>query len=84
MDQVRAVALRRDVELPADDLLANIRGRSLRAFPYCLGDLAFLVVAAEYYHEEISALHDQLGNEETRGRAAQMLRTLVENRTRTE
>jgi hypothetical protein len=29
-------------------------------------------------HEEIAALHDQLGNEETRGRAAQMLRTLVE------
>ncbi|MCC2612167.1 recombinase family protein [Neorhizobium petrolearium] len=33
---------------------------------------------AKYYHEEIAALHDQLGNEETRGRAAQMLRTLVE------
>ncbi|WP_075616590.1 recombinase family protein [Allorhizobium taibaishanense] len=33
---------------------------------------------ARYYHEEITALHDQLGNEETRGRAAQMLRTLVE------
>ncbi len=32
---------------------------------------------AKYYHEEIAALHDQLGNEETRGRAAQMLRTLV-------
>ncbi len=33
---------------------------------------------AKYYHDEIAALHDQLGNEETRGRAAQMLRTLVE------
>ncbi|MDK1494400.1 recombinase family protein [Sinorhizobium sp. 7-81] len=33
---------------------------------------------AKYYHEEIAALHDQLGNEETQGRAAQMLRTLVE------
>ncbi|MBX4952693.1 recombinase family protein [Rhizobium binae] len=33
---------------------------------------------AIYFHEEIAALHDQLGNEETRGRAAQMLRTLVE------
>ncbi len=33
---------------------------------------------ARYYHEEIAAFHDQLGNEETRGRAAQMLRTLVE------
>jgi site-specific DNA recombinase len=32
---------------------------------------------AKYYHEEIAALHDQLGNEETRGRAAQILRTLV-------
>ncbi|RVH62715.1 recombinase family protein [Sinorhizobium meliloti] len=32
---------------------------------------------AKYYHEEITALHDQLGNEETRCRAAQMLRTLV-------
>ncbi|MCA1405043.1 hypothetical protein I6F26_08385 [Ensifer sp. IC3342] len=31
----------------------------------------------KYYHEEIAALHDQLGNEETRCRAAQMLRTLV-------
>ncbi len=33
---------------------------------------------AKYYHDEITALHDQLGNVETRGRAAQMLRTLVE------
>ncbi|MCM5693392.1 recombinase family protein [Sinorhizobium meliloti] len=33
---------------------------------------------AKYYHDEIAALHDQLGNEETRGRAAQVLRTLVE------
>ena len=33
---------------------------------------------AKYYHDEIAALHDQLGNEETRGRAAQMLRALVE------
>lgn len=33
---------------------------------------------AKYYHDEIAAIHDQLGNEETRGRAAQMLRTLVE------
>lgn len=33
---------------------------------------------AKYYHDEIAALHDKLGNEETRGRAAQMLRTLVE------
>ncbi|MCA2411308.1 recombinase family protein [Rhizobium leguminosarum] len=33
---------------------------------------------SKYYHDEIAALHDQLGNEETRGRAAQMLRTLVE------
>lgn len=32
---------------------------------------------ARYYHNEIAALHDQLGNEETRGRATQ-LRTLVE------
>ncbi|MFQ6163493.1 recombinase family protein, partial [Sinorhizobium meliloti] len=32
---------------------------------------------AKYYHEEIAALHDQLGNEEMRGRAAQILRTLV-------
>ena len=30
-----------------------------------------------YYHEEIVALHDQLGNEETRARAAQILRGLV-------
>ncbi|RVI14551.1 recombinase family protein [Sinorhizobium meliloti] len=33
---------------------------------------------AKYYHDEIAALHDQLGNEETRARAAQMLRTLVD------
>ncbi|MDC9813921.1 recombinase family protein [Rhizobium binxianense] len=33
---------------------------------------------AKYYHEEIAALHDHLGNEETRARAAQLLRTLVE------
>ncbi|RVG06480.1 recombinase family protein [Sinorhizobium meliloti] len=30
-----------------------------------------------YYHEEIVALHDQLGNEETRARVAQILRGLV-------
>ncbi|OOO17883.1 recombinase family protein [Rhizobium sophoriradicis] len=33
---------------------------------------------AKYYHDEIAALHDQLGDEETRARAAQVLRTLVE------
>ena len=33
---------------------------------------------ARYYHDEIAALHDLLGNTDTRGRAAQMLRTLVE------
>ncbi len=33
---------------------------------------------AKYYHDEIAALHDQLGNAETRTRAAQMLRSLVE------
>ncbi|MDI5927754.1 hypothetical protein QBK93_24110 [Rhizobium leguminosarum] len=33
---------------------------------------------AKYYHDEIAALHDRLGNEETRGRAAHLLRTLVE------
>jgi site-specific DNA recombinase len=32
---------------------------------------------AKYYHEEIAALHDQLGNEETRAQAADKLRTLV-------
>lgn len=32
---------------------------------------------AKYYHEEIAALHDQLGNEETWGQAADKLRTLV-------
>ncbi len=32
---------------------------------------------AKYYHEEIAALHDQLGNEETRALAAERLRTLV-------
>ncbi|WP_320203053.1 recombinase family protein [Agrobacterium rosae] len=32
---------------------------------------------AKYYHEEIAALHDQLGNEETRALAADKLRTLV-------
>lgn len=32
---------------------------------------------AKYYHEEIAALPDQLGNEETRAQAADKLRTLV-------
>ncbi|MEN3148467.1 recombinase family protein [Neorhizobium sp. IRAMC:178] len=32
---------------------------------------------AKYYHEEIAALHDQLGNEQTRALAADRLRTLV-------
>ena len=32
---------------------------------------------AKYYHEEIAALHDQLGNEETRALAADQLRMLV-------
>ena len=32
---------------------------------------------AKFYHEEIAALHDQLGNEETRAQAADKLRTLV-------
>ena len=32
---------------------------------------------AKYYHEEIAALHVQLGNEETRALAADKLRTLV-------
>lgn len=32
---------------------------------------------AKYYHEEIAALHDQMGNEETRALAADKLRTLV-------
>ncbi|MCM2443533.1 hypothetical protein HGO34_28015 [Agrobacterium vitis] len=32
---------------------------------------------AKYYHEEIAALHRQLGNEETRALAADKLRTLV-------
>ncbi|WP_350339843.1 hypothetical protein [Pararhizobium gei] len=32
---------------------------------------------AKYYHKEIAALHDQLGNEEMRAMAADKLRTLV-------
>lgn len=32
---------------------------------------------AKYYHEEIAALHDQLGNEKTRALAADKVRTLV-------